>query len=222
MAFSSEEEEIIGAIKQWWKENGTPILITVIVVFGGYFGWNAWQGSQQSTAAAASDLYEQLGSVIIAQPGTVLSEEQRTRAAQTIGQLKSEYPTSVYALYGAMFGARLAVEANELAVAESELQWLLDNAQGGLFSETDEGLVATATQRLARVILARGDAERALSTLNGAEAGVFEADFAELRGDIYVAMGQLTQAEASYQEALQASSTSETLQMKIDDLLLGS
>jgi predicted negative regulator of RcsB-dependent stress response len=222
VAFSSEEEEILETIKRWWQENSKPLLIAVVVVFGGYFGWNALESSQRTTAAAASDLYEQLGSAIIAEPGTILSEASRTQAALTISQLKSEYSDSVYALYGALFGARLAVEANDLAAAETELQWLLDNTKSGLFSKTEEALVATATQRLARVVLARGDAERALSILSSIEPGTFGAEFAELRGDIYVAMEQPTQAEASYQEALASGSTSERLQMKLDDLLLGS
>lgn len=222
MAFSSEEEEILETIKKWWQENSKPLLITVVVVFGAYFGWNALQSSQRNSAASASDLYEQLGTVVSVAPGTTLSDAARSQADQVISQLKSEYSGSVYALYGALFGARIAVEADDLAAAETELQWLLDNSRSGLFNKTEEALIATATQRLARVVLARGDAERALSILNSIEPGTFGAEFAELRGDIYVVMEQPTQAEASYQEALADGSTSATLQMKLDDLLLGS
>ncbi|MDX1492279.1 MAG: tetratricopeptide repeat protein [Pseudohongiellaceae bacterium] len=217
MAFSTEEEETIESLKRWWKENGSSLLIAVVVVFGGYFGWNAYQSSQQATAAAASDLYEQLGNAVIVAPGTQLSDAARSEANMVIGQLKSEYSDTIYASYAALFAARLAVEADDLSTAEAELQWLIDNAPSG-----DEALIRTATSRLARVVLAQGDADRALGILDSVDAGVFAAEFAELRGDIYVAMGQTTQAEASYQEAVEAGSTSATLQMKLDDVLLGS
>jgi len=105
---------------------------------------------------------------------------------------------------------------------ESELQWLLDNTRSGFFGATDPSLVITAQLRLARVILARGEAQRALALLDTLRPGAFEAEHAEIRGDALVALGQLTEAQASFQAALQAGSTSTTLQMKLDDLALGS
>jgi predicted negative regulator of RcsB-dependent stress response len=102
------------------------------------------------------------------------------------------------------------------------LQWLLDNTRSGFFGATDESLIITAQLRLARVILAKGDATRALALLDTITPGAFEAEHAEIRGDVLVALGQLTEAQASFQAALQAGSTSTTLQMKLDDLALGS
>lgn len=218
MAFSTEEEETLEALKRWWKESGRSLLIGVIVFLVGYLGWMQWQRMQSSDMSAASDLYEEMGRALVVPPGETVSDELRNSALGTIAQLKAEYPDSVYALFGALFGARLAVEDNDLDRAESELQWLLDNANTGFFGSADEGLVLTAQLRLARVILAKGEAQRALDLLANVTPANFEADYNEIRGDAYVSLGQTDAARASYEAAMQAGSTTGTLQMKLADV----
>jgi len=218
VAFSTEEEESLDALKRWWKESGRSLLVGVVVFAVGYLGWMQWQRSQSASTAAASDLYEQMGSALVVPPGQPVSDELRNSAQGIIAQLKNEYPKSVYALYGSLFGARLAVEDNDLNRAESELQWLLDNANTGFFGSADEGLVITAQLRLARVILSQGEAQRALDLLAGVTPGNFAADYNEIRGDAYVSLGQTDAARTSYEAAMQAGSTTGTLQMKLTDL----
>ena len=137
-------------------------------------------------------------------------------------QLKVDYSGSVYALYGALFAAQQLVNVNDLDAAEDSLQWVLDNQQNGLFSQTDEGLILTTNLRLGRVILAKGESERALNLVNGIDPKAFEAGFAELRGDIYVTMGRIVDARDAYIAAQQAGSSNDGLRMKLDDLADGS
>lgn len=222
MAFSTEEEESLDSIKRWWQESGKSLLIGVIVFALGYLGWGQWQRMQANEAAIASDLYEQLGEAVVLGPGVQLTDDTVATAKRLLVQLKEEHAGSVYALYGALFGARLAVDDRDLATAENELQWLLDNAPSGLFTSTDESLLITARLRLARVILAKGEAQRALDLLASFSPGAFEAEYAEIRGDAFYALKRMTEAQASYQEAREAGSTSETLQMKLDDIALES
>lgn len=222
MAFSTEEEETLDTIKRWWNESGKSLALGVIVFAVGYLGWMQWQRMQTSEAAAASDIYEQIGVTVVLGPGVELTDEAVASAKRLIAQLKEEYPDSVYALFGALFGARLAVDDRDLDTAETELQWLLDNSRTGFIAPTDESLIITAKLRLARVILAKGEAQRALDLLTTVSPGAFEADFAEIRGDIYVALGRMSEARASYEEAREAGSTSDTLQMKLDDIELDS
>lgn len=222
MAFSTEEEETLDALKRWWNESGKSLLIGVIIFAVGYLGWTQWQRMQVNNAAGASDLYEQLGTTVVVPPGQELSNEAKTTAARLIQELKTDYSGSVYALYGALFGARIAVDDNNLDAAETELQWLLDNRKSGLFGSTDESLVITAQLRLARVIIAKGEAQRALDLLATIVPGAYEPELVEIRGDALVSLGQMSEAQASYQAAQQAGSTSPTLQMKLDDLAPGS
>ncbi len=216
MALQAAEEESIEALRKWWDENGTMLIIVAVTVVLAWGGWTFWQNSRISTIDAASNLYEEILS--LAQSGLEIPAEGRAGIFQAAEALKTDYSASVYALYGSMFAAQQAVEANDLDKAEQELQWILTNKRDGLFNKTDEGLILTASLRLGRVILAKGDAQRALDVIDGLNPQSFEADFAELRGDIYVAQDRAVDARDAYNTAQQAGSTSSFLQMKIDEL----
>ena len=222
MALDAAEEENIEALKKWWDENGKPLLFFVIFVIGGYGAWLLWRNSQAIDAETASDLYEEVLSLAISEPGLPVTEQESLRILELFDQLKVDYSGSVYALYGALFAAQQLVNANDLDTAEDSLQWVLDNQQNGLFRQTDEGLILTTNLRLGRVILAKGESERALNLVNGIDPKAFEAGFAELRGDIYVTMGRIVDARDAYIAAQQAGSSNDGLRMKLDDLADGS
>ena len=218
MALDAAEEENIEAIKKWWHENWKQLALLVVIVFPSYFGWQLWQNSQATEAETASDLYEEVLSLAISEPGVPVTEQESLRILDLFELLKTDYPSSVYALYGALFAAQQSVNANDLGAAEESLQWMLDNRQDSLFSRTDEGLILTANLRLGRVILAKGESERALNLVNSIDPKTFEAGFAELRGDIYATMGRIVDARDAYIAAQEAGSNTEGLRMKLDDL----
>ena len=218
MALDAAEEENIEAIKKWWHGNWKQLALLVVIVFPSYFGWQLWQNSQATEAETASDLYEEVRSLAISEPGVPVTEQESLRILDLFEQLKANHPSSVYALYGALFAAQQSVNANDLGAAEESLQWMLDNRQDSLFSRTDEGLILTANLRLGRVILARGESERALNLVNSIDPKTFEAGFAELRGDIYATMGRIVDARDAYIAAQEAGSNTEGLRMKLDDL----
>ncbi len=218
MALDAAEEESIEAIKKWWHENWKQLALLVVIGFPGYFGWQLWQNSQATEAETASDLYEEVLSLAISEPGVPVTEQESLRILDLFELLKADYPSSVYALYGALFAAQQSVNANDLGAAEESLQWMLDNRQDSLFSRTDEGLILTANLRLGRVILAKGESERALNLVNTIDPKTFEAGFAELRGDIYATMGRIVDARDAYIAAQEAGSNTEGLRMKLDDL----
>ena len=218
MALDAAEEENIEAIKKWWHENWKQLALLVVIVFPSYVGWQLWQNSQATEAETASDLYEEVLSLAISEPGVPVTEQESLRILDLFELLKADYPSSVYALYGALFAAQQSVNANDLGAAEESLQWMLDNRQDSLFSRTDEGLILTANLRLGRVILAKGESERALNLVNTIDPKTFEAGFAELRGDIYATMGRIVDARDAYIAAQEAGSNTEGLRMKLDDL----
>lgn len=218
MALNAAEEETIESLKKWWDENGKQLLLMVVVVLASYSAWLYWQNSRTATAEAASDLYEEILSLAVTAPGVPVSEMNSSRILELSEQLRTEHSASMYAMFGSLFAAQQYVATNQLDEAEAALQWILDNQQDGLFNRSDQGLVLTANLRLGRIILARGDAERALTLVNGIDPKTFEAGFAELRGDIYVAMGRVVDARDAYLAAQQAGSNSDGLRMKLEDL----
>lgn len=218
MALSSSEEESIEALKRWWHESGRLLLAGIVAVVVVYAGWQFFQGGQSRTAQQASALYDQLTQLVVLVPGEEASAGDRDQARQIVDRLKAEHGGSTYALYGALFGARLAVEDGNLAQAREELEWLLDNTRSGFFSETEPTLVRLAQLRLAEVMLASGDTGSALTLISSADHGSLRAEFEELRGDIYMAQGQRDQALGAYESAMLAGNGSPVLQMKLTEL----
>ena len=218
MAINAAEEETIESLKKWWDENGKQLMLAVVVVVGGYGSWTLWQGSKTASSDAASDLYEEvLGLAINEQTGTINDED----AAQIIAlatELRHDHSSTIYARYSALFSAQQQVMAGDLDAAQETLRWITENPLTGLFVEQDEGLMLTANLRLGRVLLANGDNDGALAVVSSLAPKTFEAGYAELQGDVYVAMGRTVEARESYLAAQQAGSSSEGLRMKLDNL----
>ncbi len=216
MAISAAEEENIEALRRWWDENGKFLLLIVIVAAAGYGGWSFWQQSSASGRETASDLYEEI--LIAAQPLDAAREPDAAVIVELADRLMEDHPNSIYARYGALFSARQSVQQGNLAAAEEVLQWVVDNAQTSIIQRADEGLVLTATLRLGRVILARGDPDRALVLVNSVDPRSFEPGFHELRGDIYLVLGRPEDARDSWLAAQDAGSVSDGLRMKLENL----
>lgn len=218
MALHAAEEESIEALKKWWQDNGKGLIYTAAAVFVGVTGWLVWNNLTASQAEAASDLYEEILSITLIEEGERVSDADSERVIELSESLRSDHGSSIYAKFASLFSAQQAVQNDNLSAAERDLQWILDNRSQGLMGEVDEGLILTASLRLGRVILAQGDAERALDLLNEIDPSAFEGGFGELRGDIYTALGRFVDARDAYTAAQQAGSSSDGLRMKLDNL----
>jgi predicted negative regulator of RcsB-dependent stress response len=208
---NAAEEETLESLKKWWDENGKQLIATVVVVALGFGGYNFWESQQVATQGEASDLYEEILELSLLDPGEEIAADDASEIILLCERLRAEYGQTAFA-------AAQHVAADDLAAAEEALQWVIDNPGGGLFSEPDEGLLLTANLRLGRVILAQGDAQRALDLVNGVDPKTFEAGFSELRGDIYLALDREADARDAFLAAQEAGSQSEALRMKLDNL----
>ena len=218
MALHAAEEESIEAIQKWWQEYGKGLIYFAVFLLAGVSGWLVWENSTTSEAEAASDLYEQILSITLIEEGAKIVDADSARVIDLAAELRTNYGSSVYAKFASLFSAQQAVMSGNLSAAEDDLQWVLDNRRQGLLGEVDEGLILTASLRLGRVILAQGDAERALTLVNELNPRAFEGGFGELRGDIYLALGRVMDARDAYTAAQQAGSNSDGLRMKLDNL----
>lgn len=218
MAINAAEEETIEALKKWWDENGKQLLLAVVLILAGYGGWTMWQGARTASADAASDLYEEILSLAVVEQGQSISDQDSASIIALGTELRDQHADTIYARYGSLFSAQQQAMSGDLDAAEEALRWIVDNPLEGLFVETDEGLLLTANLRLARVLLSKGDHEAALAAINSLAPKEFEAGYAELQGDVYVAMGRTIEARESYLAAQQAGSSSDALRMKLDNL----
>ena len=218
MAINAAEEETIESLKKWWDENGKQLMLAIVVVVGGYGSWTLWQGSKTASSDAASDLYEEVLGLAINEQTSTINDEDAAPIIALAAELRQEHSSTIYARYSALFSAQQQVMAGDLDAAEETLLWITENPLTGLFVEQDEGLMLTANLRLGRVLLANGDNDGALAVVSSLAPKTFEAGYAELQGDVYVAMGRIVEARESYLAAQQAGSNSEGLRMKLDNL----
>ena len=217
MDYDTDEEQI-EALKNWWNENGNSIIVGIILVLAVLFGSRYWQSSQNATAELASDIYTQMADNVQANFDFNVDEEELNSALELHTELKTNYVDTVYSRYSALLMARLYVQRNELENAASELQWILDNPGLGFLKSIDDELALTSRARLARVVIAQGNAETALQLLNEVEPGTFAGIFAEIEGDAYVELGRLQEAIDAYQTALTMGINTEVVELKLNDI----
>ncbi|WP_024594674.1 MULTISPECIES: tetratricopeptide repeat protein [Pseudoalteromonas] len=203
MDIYSTEEQQAEAIKRFFRENGISLTLGILVGLGGLYGWKAYNQNQITTAEKASDSYTAL----------VESDDVLSSADAFI----SENKDTNYATLAAFVAAKDAVEAKKLDVASEKLSWIVSNTE-------NTELKAIAITRLARIQIAQTNYDDALTTLNAPLPEAFNANVAELKGDIYTQQGNKDQARTAYQAAIDAGglTSNPLLQIKLDDLAVTS
>lgn len=215
MAELRTEEEQIQAIKNWWKKNGSSLLIGIGAALAIVFGWQAWQKQQAQHRSAAAAEFANLFKAYSDQ-----ADENRAETVSYVAnQLREEFEDSAYAIYGNLILAQVQlVEQNDAEAAVASLQWAHERAAD------NPALELVVRSRLARAQLAKGELDEALETVRGAgNPGSFKALLAELEGDILLAQGDREAAGEAYLKAREQSRTGRNglLELKLADLGIG-
>ncbi len=204
-AYTDQEE--LEKLKAWWKEYGHALIVGVILGAAALIGFRYWTQHTEQSLQAASVIYDQL-----LQDWHVKKFDTAHHSVET---LMNDYSSTPYAGMAALLLARMDFDAGDLASARQHLQWVLDH-------DKEAATVLAARLRLARLLLNSGDKDGALALLNMTDPPGFEAEYEELKGDIYTAQGKREQARQSYGEALKhlpaGSPYVPILNMKQDDL----
>ncbi|MEQ8232346.1 MAG: tetratricopeptide repeat protein [Gammaproteobacteria bacterium] len=206
MEHYASEQEQVEAVKRWWKENGKALVLGLVIGIGGLAGYRYWNELETSRAENASLTYERFLAMI---------EAQRSEDAVTTGEaIMSAYPDSAYARLSALLLAKLAVEQADYERAKTLLVPLAENA--------DSEVRDVAAMRLARILLAEGDAAAAATRLDSVPATDGREPYPELRGDILAARGDDDAARSFYREALvragELGLERGAIQLKLDNL----
>jgi len=199
------EEEQVEALKRWWKENSTSIIVGLVVGIVMILGWNYWQDHKKAQSAQASATYDQLLKA--------LDEDKKESAVKLAERMREQFKGTEYAAFSGLFEANLKTQQGDLAAAKQILKTLA--------AESNKQLSNIAKIRLVRLMLATGEYEQGLQVINDVDpkaAASYSANYDELVGDLYVALDRLDEARTSYQNALRDGQPSPLLQFKIDDL----
>ena len=206
---SSTEEENTEFLGSLWDKYKYLILLSLVLFGAGIFGWESWSQNRLSNLQDSADMYE---SFINSLNDDVL--DRKVLADQII----KKYPNTLYADLVTFHLAKISVEEEDLNKAEEHLMWILQRHDSKWGSDFDP-IEATARLRLARVLIANDNSNKALAIINDSEN--MSSSLHEVKGDAEEKLGSYAEAKLSYLKALesnQSQSVEAILKMKLANL----
>lgn len=180
-----DEEEQLARMKSWWDENGTFLVVAVVVMVAGIVGYS-WYGSHSTEQNQAGTRL--LQEYTEAAPG---SEER----AASLAAIEDGYSGSAVHVLTLFDQAGTAVEEGNFDAANAALGKIVDEG-------ADDLLVDLARLRQARVLMQLDLKDQALSVLAAVRNEGYRTLAMEIKGDVLAASGDLAGAHESYEAAL--------------------
>ncbi|MBE9568564.1 MAG: tetratricopeptide repeat protein [Proteobacteria bacterium] len=200
------EEQQVEALKKWWKENGSSIVIGVLMGVSALFGWRYYDNQQDVHAVQASDMY-----MHVMRSAALKSIDDQT--IDISNALINDYSDTPYAALSLLALAKVEYEKGNVDGAAAQLELAVKHA-------SDEITRQLANLRLAKIYIEQEKYALADTLLNLKHEAAYDAQYEELNGDLYMAKGDVTQARTAYDKAisLQGLSASKWLKLKRQNL----
>ncbi|MDO4697467.1 MAG: tetratricopeptide repeat protein [Pasteurellaceae bacterium] len=196
--YNSTEEQQFNEAKNWFKKNGTPILVAICLVAGSSFGWQYWKKHQVQVAEQSSSQYEKVLESYLQNP-----DKNAPLVEKFIAENKGTY--SVFAL---LEQAKQVAEKGDFA----KVKTLLEQALAGADDATLKNVISF---RLALVEYQLGNFDGALSVLGKVQDNAWELRKQILSGDILAAKGDKVAAKSAYEQAKANASEQEKIWIEI-------
>ncbi|PKH02897.1 hypothetical protein CXF72_09280 [Psychromonas sp. MB-3u-54] len=204
--YETEEQQVI-AIKSWWKENGNTLMIAAVIGLAGLWGWRFYNESVITGQEEASQAYSDM---------LVKFESQGSEAGlDNLRAFIADNQNNNYGVLAALLLAKEAVKQKDFALAKAQFVQLQSQNEYA-------PLNAVINLRLARVEGQLGEYEQALKTLTLITEASFLAKANQVKGSIYLKMGDTEKARSAFQNAVNASegNVGPILQLQFDDLAI--
>ncbi len=185
------EEQQIEALKKWLKENGASILLGLGLGILALGGWRYYINQRNNHASQASNIYMQAAQHI-------MIKGVDDKVIDVNNQLNDKYENTPYAALLSMLMASNEYKKGDLDDAVSQLKWAVKHA-------TNDEIKQLARLRLSRILIGNKQYDKAMSYLNQQHGASYDALYAELKGDVYAAKGQLAEARKAYDKAISLS-----------------
>lgn len=210
MADYLTDEEQAERLKRWWDENGTSLIVAVVLAVAAVIGWRYYQSHTAERANAASAAF-------------VAFEEARAAdepVADLLATIDNEYTGTAYHVFSLLYRAADQVQEKDWEEALAYLERAAELA--------DEQVVEdVARYRAAKVLYQLDRFDQALAQLAMIKGAGFEVSAAELSGDIHVAQGDGAAAAEAYAAGVAAAQAGpermppvELLELKLSSLAL--
>ena len=196
----STEEEQVDQIKKWWNSNGKQIIVGAVIGLAGIWGWNTYSDYQDKQSLNARSLY--------------LSYASDSNNLGAYDKLTTDFSSSTYSDQAILLMAKYLFDAGSYTQALGVIKPLINNPSSVI--------ATTAVLRIASIHLQLGQHDQALSILEGQSEDSFSGLNYNLLGDIYLDLGNRTEAKKYYGLAIdnvsENSNLSQLIQIKLDDL----
>lgn len=189
--FETDEEQV-EMLKRFWNDYGKAITTAIIIGLLIGFGWKYWSGHQQERRYEASTIYQTMMGAYAAKKVDI--------AKKYAARLMTDYRNTPYASMADLLWARQAVNDADLPVALEKLQWVIQHAKM-------KGLRQIARIRAARVLIAQQKPKDALALLATVDEATFAPFIDRTKGDAYLAIGDMAQAQKFYRASKIAMAT---------------
>jgi predicted negative regulator of RcsB-dependent stress response len=202
------EDQQVEALKKWWKENRSSLLVGLLVGVSAIFGWRYYTEQNNLHAVQASNLYMQL----------MQNTVQNAVDEKTIdinNTLINEYSDTPYAALSSLALAKIEYEKDNVDAAVAQLELAVKNA-------SDEEIKQIANLRLASVYIEQEKYDAASALLNLQHDVAYDAKYEELKGDLHRAKGDIEQARLAYDKAISLYGASASKMLKLKRQNLGS
>ena len=184
------EQDQVDFIKNFWKRYGNWVLTVFVLIAFAWSGYRYWEHRQDVIQDDNSTMYLSLIQSA--------SEGSQANISAKAHYLMQNSPNSIYAGLGALILASSDVASGNIATAQQDLTWVLDH-------QKNPDLLSMARLRLARISLEQGEPADAIKLLSPVPAA-YAMSFNMVLGDADVMLGQIDQAKAAYQLALDSAS----------------
>jgi predicted negative regulator of RcsB-dependent stress response len=194
------EEEQVEQIKKWWNNNGKQIIAGAVIGLAGIWGWNTYSDYQDKQSLNARSLY--------------LSFASDSNNLGAYDKLTTDFSSSSYTDQAILLMAKYLFDAGSYTQALGVIKPLINNSSSVI--------ATTAALRVASIYLQLGQHDQALLILEGQSEDGFSGLIYNLMGDIYLDLGNRTEAQKYYSLAInnvtENSNLTQLIQIKLDDL----
>ncbi len=185
-ALDLEEQEQLDQIKHFWRTWGNLISWVLIAVLGSYAAWNGYQYWQRTQATKAAALYDEVERAVAA--------ADIGRVERSLGDMKDKFGSTQFAQQSALLAAKALYAQGKTEAARDALSWVANGA-------SDKAYRDIARLRLAALQLDAKAYDEAWKQLTLEFTPEMSGLAADLRGDVLQAKGQNAEAIAAYQQA---------------------